>query len=680
MNRRKFLLPLILLSLALASWPLIANTIVEDLDISGFRPSPRYPGLVLAHPTPQSWQRCPLVHFRVNDNLDPIPNPLGPAFLRVEDTLPVFRQAAKLWNDIPTSFMEIQVDGTVDNPGRTRFDFVNEISFRTGPLGTLGFPNVAFRGVFERDLGIIAAVRRTTLLTDFEFVDGLDADGDGDVDFTASISQCGDQDSDGDIEMAAGAYKAGAIIDSDIMFATGTNVGGVTDPGFRYTIDPADIDANPRSVDLFAVAVQAFGLATGVGHSMTNQPADDDGTDSVLYPYIDASDPQSELDKRALDLDSILTASRRYPEGSAATGAAALQPGDVAFAPTVGYITGNVTLGATNQPLAGANVFAIDHTTGRVVSSTISGHTLWDTQRNGFNSVFTSVDVNVESGRYSLVVPPGVYDIGVEAVDDAPAGHQHINLETLAAFLLGQEVGFRSYDEEFYNGASEGALERDPGQRTPVAVRAGQTVGGIDMVINKTIDLANYGSLDSLGSKTAQPGTYYAVRIPTSQVLQAYASVHEKAIIQGGAFMTGAADSSTVPVFGEALFTTGRVNPDGSATLDLQSPLASTKKLVAQEFDFTPFWFPNAPAVSQKVRKGIGNGGIQDLFLVLRVPEDGNFPGFSHTPPLIGRDGGVATNDSPIYGYSYTSTDGRTFTRSTDFNFMFKLILSEDPL
>jgi len=278
------------------------------------------------------------------------------------------------------------------------------------------------------------------------------------------------------------------------------------------------------------------------------------------------------------------------------------------------------------------------------------------------------------------VVPPGVYDIGVEAVDDAPAGHQHINLQTLTAFLLGQEVGFRSYDEEFYNGASEGALERDPGQRTPVAVRAGQTVGGIDMVINKTIDLANYGSLDSLGSKTAQPGTYYAVRIPTSQVLQAYASVHEKAIIQGGAFMTGAADSSTVPVFGEALFTTGRVNPDGSATLDLQSPLASTKKLVAQEFDFTPFWFPNAPAVSQKVRKGIGNGGIQDLFLVLRVPEDGNFPGFSHTPPLIGRDGGVATNDSPIYGYSYTSTDGRTFTRSTDFNFMFKLILSEDPL
>ena len=343
MNRRKFLLPLILLSLALASWPLIANTIVEDLDISGFRPSPRYPGLVLAHPTPQSWQRCPLVHFRVNDNLDPIPNPLGPAFLRVEDTLPVFRQAAKLWNDIPTSFMEIQVDGTVDNPGRTGFDFVNEISFRTGPLGTLGFPNVAFRGVFERDLGIIAAVRRTTLLTDFEFVDGLDADGDGDVDFTASISQCGDQDSDGDIEMAAGAYKAGALLDADIMFSTGTNIGGVTDPGFRYTIDPADIDA---------------------------------------------SDPQSELDKRALDLDSILTASRRYPEGSAATGAAALQPGDVAFAPTVGYITGNVTLGATNQPLAGANVFAIDHTTGRVVSSTITGHTTWDTQPNGFNTEF----------------------------------------------------------------------------------------------------------------------------------------------------------------------------------------------------------------------------------------------------------------------------------------------------
>jgi hypothetical protein len=677
MSRRKGLLLVIFSSLAFAL-PLAAGTIVEEIDVTGFVPSPRYPNLVLGRPIPQLWQNCATVRYRVNNTLDPIPNPIGPAFLSVADTIPVFQQAAQLWNDIPTSFMTILVDGTYANTGRTRFDFVNEISFRTGPLGTLGFPNVAFRGVFERDLGPIAAVRRTILLADFAFTDGLQIDADTDIDVSAAISNCADVDGDGDIELPAGLYEAGALLDSDIMLATGTNIGGVDTPGFRYTVDPADIDASSQSIDLFAVAAQAFGLAHSVGHNMTNQPSDDDGTDSVMYPFIDASDPQSELDKRTLDSDSILTASRRYPEGSASSGPAALQPGDVAFAPTVGTITGEIRMGATGQPLVGANIFAIDHATGRVVSSAISGNSIWDTQRDGFNSILTSVDINVEDGGYTLIVPPGVYEIGVEAVDDAPAGHQHINLQTLTAWLLGQEIGFRSYNEDFYNGADEDILERNPGQRTLVTVHAGQTVGGIDITTNRTIDIANYGSLDRLGFDTASPGTYYAVRIPRDQILAAYAAANNDAVIQGAAFLTGAADSSTVPVFAEALLTTGRVNPNGSATINIAKPLAKASDFVAQEFDFSPFWFDNGVGLAQKIRNGITHGKIGDLFLVLRVPQ-GPFPGLSNTPPLIGLDGGVAENDSPILGYSYTSTDGLTFTQSADYNFMFKLMVSEDP-
>ncbi len=500
---------------ASAALPLMATTSLGELDLTGTIPSPRYPNLILGYPTPQHWQHCSTTRFRVNNTLDPIPNPLGAPFLRVADTIPVFQAAADLWNAIPTSYKKIQVVGTVSNPGRTTFDLVNEISFRTGPMGTLGFPNVAFRGVFERNLGPIAAARRTILLADFTFKDGMDINGDGRPDFSDKITDC--TEVDGHTVFPTGLYKAGAPLDEDIMFAVGANIGGVTSPGFRFTIDPAQIDDNPQSVDLFAVAVQAFALTQSVGHSMTSQMSDTDGTSSAMYPFIDASDPKSELSKRKLDTDSILTLSRIYPRGSAED-PKPLGPGEVPFLSTVGFITGKVTLGSTNEPLAGANIIAFDHQTGRVVSSTVSGHAVWDTQRDGFNSVITSVAVNVLDGAYSLIVPPGVYDIRAEPADDQPAGHQHINLMTLMAWQLGIEVGQKTYNEAWYNSLDSGAVKRSLGTSTPVTIAAGQTVSGIDITTPKTVDIINYGSLDSLGSKTAPPGTYYAVRIPASQV------------------------------------------------------------------------------------------------------------------------------------------------------------------
>ena len=39
----------------------------------------------------------------------------------------------------------------------------------------------------------------------------------------------------------------------------------------------------------------------------------------------------------------------------------------------------------------------------------------------------------------------------------------------------------------------------------------------------------------------------------------------------------------------------------------------------------------------------------------------------------------MAVNDVPIFGTSYTSTDGVTFNRNPNFNYRFSLILSEKP-
>jgi hypothetical protein len=71
-----------------------------------------------------------------------------------------------------------------------------------------------------------------------------------------------------------------------------------------------------------------------------------------------------------------------------------------------------------------------------------------------------------------------------------------------------------------------------------------------------------------------------------------------------------------------------------------------------------------------------------DIFLVLRVPTTAPFPGVSALPPLTGLDGGQtppATNEVPIFGLSYTSTDGVTFNQNATFNFRFSLVLSTPP-
>jgi hypothetical protein len=79
------------------------------------------------------------------------------------------------------------------------------------------------------------------------------------------------------------------------------------------------------------------------------------------------------------------------------------------------------------------------------------------------------------------------------------------------------------------------------------------------------------------------------------------------------------------------------------------------------------------------VLRGIADGTITDLFLVLRVAEGTPFPGVSQRPPAIGLDGVPSgTNDVEIFNRSYWSDDGgATFHLEPRFNFRFSLTLSE---
>ena len=264
--------------------------------------------------------RCIPVQFQLNRNQDPIHNPLGSGpVVSLAAARTTLQKAFDTWNKIPTSYIEEKIGGTINNPGTSGFDMINELTFNVPP----GF-------------GFIAVTPSITLIADTQLNDGDDIDGDGVSDVSSAITTC-KVNASGHTIFPAGFYKAGTILDVDVEFNTGE---------FRFTVNDADVDTNPLSVDLQGTATHEFGHSFGLSHVLNNQKSPTDGTAATMFPFIDSSDPASELAQRTLDSDDIAYASFYYPEGSASSGPAALQPGDIPFNLVYGTIKGSVTHGA----------------------------------------------------------------------------------------------------------------------------------------------------------------------------------------------------------------------------------------------------------------------------------------------------------------------------------------------
>jgi hypothetical protein len=123
---------------------------------------------------------------------------------------------------------------------------------------------------------------------------------------------------------------------------------------------------------------------------------------------------------------------------------------------------------------------------------------------------------------------------------------------------------------------------------------------------------------------------------------------------------------------------TGSIGPHGPV-IDLARPLDRMTGFIGQDDDFAPFFFKNGSQIGRQVLRGMADGTITDLFLVLRNSDVTPFPGVSQTPPLIALDGVLSgTNDVEIFNRSYWSDDGgATFNLESRFNFRFSLTLSE---
>jgi matrixin len=645
---------------------------LETIDITGhvtsFEGDPLFEGLILARVVGMKWDvRAIPVQYKVNvgsgvmsDGVLMVPNPLGPPIVSMADAMTTLQAALDTWNSIPTSYIDMRITGTTNNPGTPGFDFVNEVTFRT-----------------ENDYAFLADSQTINLIEDTTMLDGDDIDGDGDSDVSNRIKVATDVDGDGDIEFPAGFYKAGTLLDNDVRFNTKAN-------GFRFTVGDAALDTVTRSVDLLGVAVHEFGHSHGLSHSLINQKGATDGGGATMFPFPDTGDPAEELSMRSLDSDDIAYSSLIYPEGTAASGPAALQRGDVAFDRVYGRITGELRHGDFDrEPIAGGHVFAVDTANDTLVSGAFSGTTQF--ALNPVTGVLL-VDLsdhhfNILDGKYELPVTAGTYKLGVEPVDGQPVSFVSLNLSSGIGAIFGQ----LAFNEEFVVG--DGPDDEDDERSDSVSgaravrVKAGKAKKA-DIVTSKTMNVDDFGTRNFSGYAGVPPGSYYAVAIPASEVTAL--SQGKPFLIKAAAFDTLVADASVVPVFAEAILTAGTFAVDpgppasGTASVNLAEPLARTTGFVAQDNDLSPLFFRDPAALGAVVRARIDTGEIQNLFLVLRIPTTTPFPGVSQLAPFIGFDGVPGgTNDVSINNRSFYSFDGATFYLDPFFNYRFSLRLGE---
>jgi hypothetical protein len=595
--------------------------------------------------------RCIPVVFRVNNTQDPIPNPLGAAFLTVAGAKTAIQQAMDQWNQIPTSYIQFQMGADYANAGLRKFDTINEITFRTGA----GFT------------GITSNVP-TRLVETSVFNNGDDLDGDGDSDVSNTITQCTDIDADGDLEWPAGTYDGHTILDMDIVVNTKAS------NGFRFTttsdVGQLTANINVRSTDFVKEMVYRMGFAMGLTAStVPNVNNLNNANDASMYNFFDFDDPLYFLNQRTLEQDDIITASALYPEGTAASGPAALQAGDVAFSSVYGKIEGNVTHGTLNLPVLGGDVVGIDHTTGDLVDAVYVGNA-----RVSFN-LTTQAQTNLPAaegivdGKYSLVVPFGTYDLDLEAVDFFPQGVASVG----AVASLGGTYGLNAFPEEFWNSAFESAKEVSPGESTPVTVSAATPlVSGVNFVTNKVTVVTESGG-PNMTDFNDVPGSCYAVDFPISQLLAADAG--RELPLTTGIIEGVSADQSQVCVMQQVWLAFGTVSGT-TATINLVQPLETKTNFGIQQFERQP-WFFERKNLAKKIFDAYRGGTQTHVFLVAKTPNTPSLPNFSNKsnrPAVDMRSDGFVPS-----GLSYIATDCANFTESPTYFWEMDLHFSEKP-
>src|SRR5688572_21742745 len=135
MNKKIIAICLSVSLMLAAAMPAFAGGALETVDLTGNIPSP-IAGHVIGRLIPIKWDTRALpVRYSMNTSLGPnIPNPLSPftPVLTLAQAQTALQGSLDRWNNIPTSYIDMQITGTTAKTTVAGFDFINELTFRTG--------------------------------------------------------------------------------------------------------------------------------------------------------------------------------------------------------------------------------------------------------------------------------------------------------------------------------------------------------------------------------------------------------------------------------------------------------------------------------------------------------------------------------------------------------------------
>jgi hypothetical protein len=292
----------------------------------------------------------------------------------------------------------------------------------------------------------------------------------------------------------------GAGASTDVLGFAGPDCGSYVPPviteGFAVLngrwIDGIATTSNPEIplAEFNGVFVHEFGHYLNLDHSQVNlleaedgEPANDDAV-ATMYPFLVNGAGMS-----TPHLDDAVAVSTLYPDPSFASG--------------FGQVTGTILRSDAITPFQGAYVIARRVGDPRLTAvGTASGALFFPSSPGGPPPASLQ-------GAYAIPgLPAGSYTVEVEAIDPAFTGGSSVGPLSPPLPLPGPP--------EFWSGASEAATNPpdDPALAASVAVAAGTTQSGIDVVLNVIPPAAN----DLCGAPTVITTTPFRDFVDTSAV------------------------------------------------------------------------------------------------------------------------------------------------------------------